>query len=138
MTYCSQQNLIDRFGQSELIQNTNRDNNSATTINATVLDQAIADATAEINGYLTAYLPLSIIPANLVRIACDITRYYLYEDQINVRVDTLYKQAIDYLKLVASGKIPLAPDLTGQVDIPTEALVDFSSSPSAFGRSNNF
>jgi phage gp36-like protein len=135
MTYCTAQNLIDRFSQSELIQNTNRDN-SATTINTTVLDQAIADATAEINGYLTAYLPLAIIPANLVRISCDITRYYLTDDQVIPRVDMLYKSAIDYLKLVAAGKIPLAPDLTGQVDMPTEALVDFSSSPSVFSRNN--
>ena len=133
MTYCTQQNMIDRFGEIELIQRTDRASNTA--INATVLAQAISDAGAEIDGYLTAYaLPLAVVPANLVRLACDIARYYLYDDQVIEVVDKRYKVAIDYLKMVAKGTISIAPDTSGVVIAQSDSAVEFQSSPSAFSR----
>lgn len=124
MPYATKQNLIDRFGEDELIQITDRhtrsDPENSGTIDTVVLDQAIADADAEINGYLNAYaLPLSVVPANLIRIACDITRYYLYDDQDIETVTKRYDSAIAYLRMVASGKISLGADVAGNV--PAEA-----------------
>ena len=138
MSYCTIDDLIaqKRDGEAELIQLTDTDNSG--TINYVVVDQAIARADAEINSYLLAYLPLTVTPANLVYLACDIARYYLYGDQMIPRIDALYTLAIAYLKGVAGGKIPLAPSVALTVDAPTEALVEFSSSPSAFGRDNIF
>jgi len=133
--YCTQQNLIDRFGQLEIIQLTDRSTPPAGTINATVLNQAIGDADAEINSYLTGYtLPLAVIPANLVRIACDITRYYLYEDRVIEQVQTRYNDAIKYLVQVAKGVIKLGPDTAGTVAEVASDSAQFSSSPSVFGR----
>jgi phage gp36-like protein len=125
MSYCTAQDLTDRFGEQELIQLTDRTNTS--TIDTAVLNQAISDATAEINGYLLAYLPLATLPANLVRLACDIARYYLYDDLVSVQVEKRYSQAIDYLKLVAAGKIPLASDALGSAAPAATETVDFTA-----------
>lgn len=133
MSYLTRQNLIDRFGEQELIQLTDRD--LVGVINDTVLNQAISDADAEINGYLTAYpLPLATIPANLVRIACDMTRYYLYDATVTEQVKARYDSAIKYLTQVAKGLISLGPDTAGAVAATTNNSAEFSSSPSVFWR----
>lgn len=137
MPYCTRQNLIDRFGEQELIQLTDRDNLGV--ISDAVLNQAISDADAEINGYLTAYtLPLATVPANLVRIACDVTRYYLYDDAVTEQVKTRYDSAIKYLVQVARGLISLGPDTAGTVAATTNNSAEFASSPSVFGRDSNY
>lgn len=127
MSYCTQQNLIDNFSELELIQRTDRINSGL--INATVLNQAIVNADAEINGYLTAYtLPLTQIPTNFIELACDIVRYRLYDDYPTDTVRERYKNAIDYLKRVAEGKITLAADSTGAAQTPNN-IVMVSSAP---------
>ena len=125
MSYCTQADLLRVYkdSQRELVQLT--DTNHLGVINTEVLNQAIARADAEINSYLLAYLPLTDIPANLVYLACDITRYYLYMDQMIDRVETLYKAAISYLNLVATNKIPLAPSVVGIPDQTSLASVAY-------------
>jgi len=132
MSYCTAQDLIDRFSEAELIQLSDRNNTGS--IDYTVLDQAIADATAEINGYLTAYLPLATVPANLVRIGCDLARYYLYDDAVTEQVQARYDQAIKYLVQVAKGQISLGPDVTGTVVDSTTNSVEFVAVIPIFGR----
>lgn len=133
MPYCTVQNLVDRFGAAELIQRTDRTGTGA--IDTAVLNEAIADADAEIDAYLTAYpLPLTTIPANLERMACDIARYYIFGDGTIEQVKTRYDSAINYLKLVAKGVISIAPDASGTVVATSSDSVEFSSSPSVFGR----
>jgi phage gp36-like protein len=137
-SYATVQQLINRFGEAELIQLTDRptraDPENAGTIDADVIEQAIADADAEINSYLTAYtLPLAVVPANLVRIACDITRYYLYDDQMIDIVEARYKNAIRYLEQVAAGKIALGADTAGTTP-PADSVIEFQSDPPVFGR----
>lgn len=133
MAYCTRQNLIDRFSEAELIQRTDRTDSGA--IDDVVLSEAIADADAEIEGYLTAYqLPLAAVPANLERIACDIARYYLFSDIKNDLVQSRYDNAIRYLNLVAKGVVNLAPDTSGTVVEESSNSVEFSSSPLVFGR----
>lgn len=137
MPYITQQNLIDRFGAAEIIQLTDRpdraDPQNAGSIDVSVLNQAIADADAEINSYLTAYpLPLAVVPANLLRIACDVTRYYLYEDQMIEQVQKRYENALAWLKLVAAGKVALPPDALGNVPTPATDDVDYVAAESVF------
>jgi phage gp36-like protein len=138
MPYCTQQNLVDRFGQPELIQLTNKADAAATTINATVLNAAIADADAEIDGYLVAYVPLAIIPANLVRIACDIARYYLYDDLVTDQVRARYKDGVAYLMKVAEGKISIGPDVGGDIDLTADAGVAHQVGVRQFGDLSSF
>lgn len=133
MPYCTLLNLKDRFGETELIQLTDQTNAGA--IDPAVLNEAIADADAEINSYLTAYpLPLATIPANFERMACDITRYYLFGTSVPELVQQRYDNAISYLKLVAKGGINIAPDTSGTVVAPSSNSVEFQSNPSVFGR----
>jgi phage gp36-like protein len=156
MTYCTQQNLVDRSSELELVQLTNRDDSTATTINTPVLDKAIAAAAARINRYITQYLPLTAVPEDFEQMACDITQYlpltavpedfeqmacditlyFLYHPLVPEHIQTVYDDAIKYLEKVAAGKIPIAPDATGSVAEPSDATVSFSSSPSAFSRGN--
>jgi len=132
MNYCAPQDLMDRYGELEIIQLTDRTNTGS--INTTVLNQAINDATAEINGYITAYLPTSVIPDNLVRLACDITRYYLFADSPIPQAAVRYDNAIAYLKLVRKGVASLAPDATGVVAEVQLVSVQVASAPAIFGR----
>lgn len=94
---------------------------------------AISDAAAEIDAYLTGYpLPLAVVPANLTRIACDMARYYLYDDQMIDVVEARYKAAVKYLEQVAAGKIPLAPNQAGAAPLPGDSVA-FQAAAPVFG-----
>lgn len=110
MTYATQQNLTDRFGATELAQLTDR--TAGTTIDATVVGKALADADAEINGYLaTRYtLPLAPVPTIIERLACDLARYYLFEDRVTDIVQTRYDAAVRFLTAVSKGVVTLGVD----------------------------
>lgn len=110
MPYATQQQLIDRFGEAELIQLTDRNNVGA--IDTTVLNQAIADAGAEIDGYLAGryQLPLATVPVILALYCGDITRYRLYDDGATEEVRKRYEDAMKFLRLVAEGKVRLGAD----------------------------
>jgi phage gp36-like protein len=107
MAYVTQQQLIDRFGEAELIQLTDRENTGA--IDAVVLAQAIGDAGAEIDGYLASryQLPIAPPPAILTLYAGDIVRYRLYDDGATEEVRKSYDDAIKFVRLVGEGKLRL-------------------------------
>lgn len=108
MAYCTQQDMIDRFGSEDLIQLTDR--NALGVIDATVLSAAIDDATDTMDTYIaTRYtLPLASVPAVLQRLSCDIARYYLYQHEAPESVDDRHSAAIDLLKAIAKGHVDLA------------------------------
>lgn len=107
MTYATQADLVDRFGSTELAQRTNRVDGQ--TIDTVVLGRALADADAEIDGYLaTRYtLPLTSTPVVLVRLACDLARYRLYDDGVPATVRQRYEDAVAMLKRIAQGDAQL-------------------------------
>lgn len=104
MGYATQQDLVDRFGETELAQLTDRD--TAAFVDAAVLSRALADADAEIDGYLAARftLPLTVVPPILVRLAADIARFRLYDDRATEQVRTRYEDAVRLLREVAAGR----------------------------------
>ena len=108
MTYATESDLVERFGADELAQRTNR--LDGLTIDAVVLGRALADADAEIDGYLaTRYaLPLGSTPAVLVRLAADMARYQLCGDKVPLTVRQRYEDAVSVLKRLASGEVQLA------------------------------
>ena len=114
MPYATQQNMIDRFGQQELAELTDRTNGAV--IDATVLGQALVDADAEINGYLSSRytLPLASVPPILTKFAADIARYQLYDTRASEQVKARYDDAIKFMKSLASGLVSLALDLVNQ------------------------
>ncbi len=131
MGYAVKQNMIDRFGSEELIQLTDRANTGA--IDDVVLGQALADADAEINGYLVSryVLPLASVPPLLMRIACDVARYHLYDDHATEQVRVRYEDARKLLEGIASGRVQLGLP-TGAV--PVTGAPQFSAPAREFTR----
>lgn len=113
--YATEANLVARFGQE--IQELKLMHASA----STAVQDAIQDATEEINGYIGGRyaLPLPNVPSNLERMACDIARYRLYFQQPTEEVRKRYEDAISFLKLVATGKAHLQIQ-----DAETNQIVD--------------
>lgn len=111
MTYVTQQQMIDRFSERELIQLTDRTNKPATTIDDIVVAGAIADAQALVDGYLgkVYQLPLALTPPVLTRISADIARYYLHGKSADKDgpVHRAYLEATSWLKDVSLGMVQI-------------------------------
>lgn len=116
MSYATQQNLVDRFSEQELIELTDRADPPAGAIDAAAVAKALEDADGEINGYLAAKytLPLDPVPLVLQRLAADIARYFLYKDRVTEIVEKRYKDAVRFLKDVASGAVRLGVDAANE------------------------
>ena len=108
MPYCTQQDLVDRFGEDELIQLTDR--NDVGTIDSTMVDAAISRAGNRIdlacrNRYA---LPLDPVDEVIVGIACDLARFRLYEDHPTEAVKQAKDDALADLRLIARGELTLS------------------------------
>lgn len=131
--YCTKQDLIDRFGENELVQLTDHDNLGF--INDDVLNQAIADASAEMDGYLASRysLPLATVPQTLKPLCCNIARYKLYDEQASEQVTKNNDAAIKFLFSVSKGEISLGVDSLGAKAQSTD-FAEVQSAGSVFGR----
>lgn len=117
MTYVTKQGLVDRFGERELIQLTDRTNMPPREIIDVPVTRAIGDAVALVDSYIGKRygLPLQVIPPVLEKNAADIARYYLHgeaagEDSIVTRN---FEAAITWLKDVSKGTVLI--DVGGEV-----------------------
>lgn len=110
MTYAIQQDMIDRFGEDEIIQLTDRDGLGV--VNTDVLDRAFEDAQDLIDSYLRKRftLPLSSVPRILKGIACAIARKKLFDDGAPEEVTNNYKEAVDQLKQISKGQMDIGLD----------------------------
>lgn len=114
MPYCSEAAFAERFGSGE------RD--ALLSSDAGMLyASAAADADALVDGYIGSRytLPLAAVPAFIVAIAADLTRYELYEEAPTKEVIERRKMAIDMLKDIRDGKI-LLPGATSNT--PTAGI----------------
>ncbi|MGZ3619150.1 MAG: gp436 family protein [Candidatus Binataceae bacterium] len=116
MVYAQPSDMIARYPNRDLVQLTNEDPTQQV-VDDSVLQQALADASAEIDGYLESRftLPLSDAPAVLARLTCDIAMYRLQalrplHDLAEAR--RRYEDAVAVLVRVADGTLTLglAPD----------------------------
>jgi phage gp36-like protein len=111
VAYATKQDLIDRFGELELKQLTDRTNVPPSTVDDTVVERAISDATALADGYLgKAYaLPLSVAPPVLTKIVCDAARYFLHgkSAEKDGAVARAHAEAVSWLKDVARGLVSI-------------------------------
>lgn len=107
MPYATPDDLEARYGADELVQLTDRV--GAGVPDADVVARALADADAEIDGYLASRysLPLEHTPTMLARIACDIARYRLWEDRASDEVRRRYEDARRVLEAIARGVVSL-------------------------------
>lgn len=135
MGYCTLDDLIKIFGRTEVVRLSNQ-NKPGTEVNQEVVDQAIEDAASEINMYFEArnLLPVTSVPPVLVRIASDITRYYLY---LNPGTDTpvaiRYRDRISQLTKVANGTLSLGLNAEGE-PIDPQGTVEFTAGDNMFSR----
>ncbi len=106
--------LKKRFDEDELITLSDHENHEV--IDMEVINEAISDATEEVASYLlptglvkkgdtgvvyvgTAGVPTAL-PKSLFNRICNITRYYLHDDNPTVTVEKRYTQAVEWLKQV--------------------------------------
>ena len=131
MPYCTLQDLIDRFGEEELLQLADRDRDGV--IDAAVVDLALADADAEIDGYLRERytLPLDPAPPPLTLAACRIARYQLYAVEPTDKVEADYQRALAWLRDVARGLIRLV-ESGGDLAEESAGMPEFEGGRSAF------
>jgi phage gp36-like protein len=108
VSYASPNDLIARYPNRDLVQLSNEDP-TQTTVNLGALQQAIDDASAEIDGYIEGRfaLPLSDPPAVLSRLTCDIAIYRLQSlrplhDMADAR--KRYEDAVELLVRVAGAR----------------------------------
>ncbi|AFY72077.1 protein of unknown function DUF1320 (plasmid) [Thalassoporum mexicanum PCC 7367] len=122
MTYATEQNLIDAFGQTELIALTNLADPTASTINTSVLSQNQNKAFGLINGAIAkcpgiaVQMPFSSpYPELLVGLELDITRYFL--DSISAREDVRqrYEDALAQLEKIGACELSLGLNSSDEV-----------------------
>ncbi len=132
MTYCTQADMVTRFGEEELAQLTDH-NWEDGRIDDTVVARAIADAAGEIDARLAKRypLPLASVPAFLTRAACDIARYYLYQDRVTEIVQERYRNAIKLLDGIAAGQTALGLEST---QAPQDGPAEITSRDRLFDR----
>lgn len=130
--YCTQQDLIDRGYEQDLLQLTDPDNTGI--IDAVIVAKALARASAEIDGYLAGRytLPLAIEVPILREKACDLAWYYLNADRALMNVEggirKSYEDCIRYLELIARGsvKLPMPVSETAAQAVSNDAMMQSS------------
>lgn len=133
MAYATQQDIVDRIGEPDLLVIADRDADSV--VDVDVVARALEDAAAEIDTYVSAKytLPLPTIPQVLVRLCVDIAVYHLSSDALKSTDERRqhYEDAIALLNKISKGVVSL-----GLADVPESANggVFVSSQPRRFTR----
>jgi len=146
MTYATEQDFIDRFGEQEIIELTNLYSPEATFTNTDVLERNQASAFAVINGMIAncpavaELLPLSEpYPPLLVQYELDLTRYYM--DTLATRPDVRERanEVMSQLKLIGQCQMSLGLDGAGTAiaaeDKAAPSYRRFTATPTYGGRS---
>jgi len=108
MAYCTQEEIIKRFPK-ETIEQVTQDDRIKNSVDADRLNAAIFDSDALINSKLCSRyeVPLSPVPPEILRVAVDITVYFLYRARFgNVMPEEIkdsYKEALIYLEALKDG-----------------------------------
>lgn len=131
--YCSQADLVERFGVRELAQLT--DETAATSPDSAEITKACDEATSLIDSYISArYItPLATVPTIVRKWACDIARKFLWKDRAgpDSPVSLNHDAAMAQLRDVARGTAAL-PDAAGTAPASSGGSVSVSSSAQTF------
>lgn len=126
MAYCTLQQLNDRFGPATIVALTDRADEPTGQVDLEVLNRAIDEADATIDGYLAARyaLPLAAVPSLLTTLSMDITIWRLHLSEPSAKVKADYDAALRSLRDIGAGTIripgagglePAAPSTSGVV-----------------------
>jgi len=132
LDYCTINDLVLAFGEDEIIRLSDRSKPKTGQIDPAIVQKAISDATDEINMYLEGrnLLNLPQVPPVLVRIACDVARYYLYQNPSEA-VEKRYKDRKNDLPKIADGRLSLGLNGEGE-PIDPQGTVQWSEGQNSF------
>lgn len=112
MGYATVQDMIDRFGETEMIRLSQPEDRTADTVLVAKVETAIADGSALVDDYLRGLYgtPLTSPPESVVRAVCVLARYDLAKGERTdpteqMRLDR--KEVIDWLKGIAAGLVKI-------------------------------
>ena len=111
MAYATTQDIIDRYGEDQLLVLADRDGDGEA--DAEVTARALADADAEIDLHVGAVydLPLASVPAGLVQVAVDIAVYRMCNSDalVTEEIRRRYEDARATLRRIAKREVSLGP-----------------------------
>jgi len=109
MTYAILQQLTDRYGEQMLVMLTDRADVATGVVDEAVIDRALADTDAMIDGFLKGryVLPIAETPPLLADIAQMIAIWKLHRHQPNEKIETDYKEAMSLLDRIGKGAVRL-------------------------------
>ena len=134
MAYCELQDLIDRFGERELVDAVDRDGDGAP--DAEVVAAACEDAAAEIDARLARRYRVPFArPTRILRaLSCDIARHELLNPRPHEEAIRRYEAAVKLLESIASGELSLGDAETlAEADTGSRPKVRFKARRSSFG-----
>lgn len=126
--YATVENMIEAFGEHEVIQLTDRDRLGE--INHDQCINAIKRASIKIDTYLSRYkLPFATNPASLVDPCCDIARYMLCGSVVQETelIRQRYDDAIKWLGRVARGDVTLGVTDSGDDVAFEDDVISFTN-----------
>jgi len=103
----------------------------------TRIADALAEADSTIDGYVASRfsVPVSPAPAVIVRLACDIARYTLYDDGVTETIQKRYDGCVALLRDIAAGRVAIG-DPAGQ-SLPTGGVAEMTSATPVWRRENS-
>lgn len=109
MSYATQADLTERYGEAMLIDLTDRADPPAGAVDAAVVADALINTDALIDGYLkNRYaLPLAATPQLLIDLALPIALYKLHRNQASDKVIKDRDDAVATLRAIAAGTVRL-------------------------------
>lgn len=164
MTYATATSLLTRFDAAEIAQRVDRGvprlvtaqlltevaaNASLAAYSAAeiaraqaglqVVNRALQDADDTINGYISARypLPLAPVPAVLQRVACELARFYLYDDQVIDLIKDRHAANIKWLGEVSKGTVSLGADAATGVQPVSSAGAELVSGGKVWDRKSS-
>lgn len=101
-----------------------------------VVQRALTDADDTINGYISARytLPLAPVPAVLARVACELARFYLYDDQVTDLIKDRHAANMKWLAEVSKGTVSLGADAVSGVQPTSSAGAELVSGSTVWKR----
>jgi phage gp36-like protein len=112
VSYTTLSALTDKFGEPMLVALTDRGELATNTVDLDVINRAITDAAAMIDGYVSVRyaLPMLEVPDLIGRLALAIAIYDLHVSSPDDKIKNDYEAALKTLMQISSGAVRLPID----------------------------
>ncbi|MBS3025347.1 gp436 family protein [Acidiphilium multivorum] len=135
MAYATITDMIDRFGESEMIRLSTPDGADLVAVVPDPIDRALDEASALIDTYLRRRyrMPLTVAPPEVRRACCILARYDLStggQRNPSEQIQAGQQQIVSWLKAIAQGTVHLDLD---EVPIGDQSYAQSSSREPVYG-----